>query len=115
MSTFKPDGFPTADEDTKEPDLESKEKEKVSDERFPMPDEYRGRLLELGHEAHAEAYTKVIELVNAFEKAGGRALLVGGSVRDVVFGKLSKDFDLEVYGLEAEEIERVVQDHGCLG
>lgn len=89
-----------------------KEREIISEHRFPSPDEYRQKLIEMGREAHAEAYDKVIELVGAFEAAGGRALLVGGVVRDVLFGKVSKDFDLEVYGLEPAVIKEIVQAHG---
>jgi tRNA nucleotidyltransferase (CCA-adding enzyme) len=43
--------------------------------------------------------------------AGGRALLVGGSVRDSLLRKDSKDFDLEVFGLAARELEALLQPH----
>ena len=44
------------------------------------------------------AVRKIAELVRA---AGGRALMVGGSVRDLLLGGLAvKDVDLEVFGLE---------------
>jgi tRNA nucleotidyltransferase (CCA-adding enzyme) len=36
--------------------------------------------------------------------AGGRALLVGGAVRDGLLGLETKDYDLEVYGLPEEEL-----------
>jgi len=36
---------------------------------------------------------------------GGRALLVGGAVRDALLGKTPGDFDLEVFGLDAETLE----------
>ena len=42
---------------------------------------------------------------------GGRALLVGGGVRDVLLGEAPKDFDLEVFGLEAEALERTLSRH----
>lgn len=41
--------------------------------------------------------------------AGGRAVLVGGSVRDALLGLESKDFDLEVFGLPAEAVEKCLQ------
>ncbi len=36
--------------------------------------------------------------------AGGRALLVGGSVRDLVWGLPAKDLDIEVYGLPPQQV-----------
>lgn len=90
----------------------SREKEIVSAEKFPLPDAYIEKLLDYGLEDHAEAYRLVVRLVDAISKEGGLALLIGGSVRDVLFGKISKDFDLEVYGLEASKIAEIVKMHG---
>ena len=42
---------------------------------------------------------------------GGRALLVGGCVRDALLQIPAKDIDMEVYGLEADVIERVLTEH----
>ena len=39
-------------------------------------------------------------IVEAIAAAGGRALLVGGWVRDHLLGIDSKDLDFEVFGLE---------------
>ena len=53
-----------------------------------------------------EAVRQVAELVRA---AGGRALLVGGCVRDALLGTVTpKDFDLEVYGLSSERVVSVL-------
>ncbi len=49
-----------------------------------------------------EAVLKVAQLIRA---AGGRALLVGGCVRDGLLGLESKDVDMEVYGLDARAVE----------
>lgn len=46
-----------------------------------------------------------------FESArelGGRAYFVGGCVRDALSGATPKDFDIEVYGLEPRELERML-------
>ncbi len=40
--------------------------------------------------------------------AGGRALLVGGSVRDALVGLEAEDLDLEVYGLEPERLRALL-------
>ncbi len=48
-------------------------------------------------------------LATDLQAAGGRALLVGGSVRDALLGLESKDFDLEVFGLEAESLENCLR------
>ncbi len=48
---------------------------------------------------------RVAELVKS---AGGRALLVGGSVRDTLRGKKPTDFDIEVYGIPQERLLSVL-------
>ena len=55
---------------------------------------------------------KVVEIARAVRAAGGRALLVGGSVRDRLRGVESKDFDVEVYGLDLPALERVLGHYG---
>ena len=43
-------------------------------------------------------------------EAGGRALFVGGFVRDRLLGRDSKDIDLEVYGIEADRLRTLLQE-----
>lgn len=43
--------------------------------------------------------------------AGGRALLVGGCVRDGILGIPCKDVDVEVYGLDAAAVEATLAKH----
>ena len=45
------------------------------------------------------------------QACGGRALLVGGCVRDGLLGIPAKDVDIEVYGLPAEAVERALKPH----
>lgn len=40
--------------------------------------------------------------------AGGRAYCVGGCVRDALLGVEPKDVDVDIYGLDAEKIERIL-------
>ncbi|NWF35491.1 HD domain-containing protein [Mariprofundus sp. KV] len=47
----------------------------------------------------------LIKLCNRIREAGGLGWLVGGSVRDMLLGQNPKDFDLEVYGLEADQLK----------
>ena len=47
---------------------------------------------------------KVISLANAIHEAGGRAMLNGGCVRDELMGVAPSDWDLEVYGIEPDEL-----------
>jgi tRNA nucleotidyltransferase (CCA-adding enzyme) len=44
--------------------------------------------------------------------AGGRALFVGGWVRDRLLGRDSKDIDLEVYGIEADRLRALLEEIG---
>ncbi len=55
---------------------------------------------------------KVIELSKAVRGCGGRAMLVGGCVRDELMGIDPKDWDLEVYGVDAERLREVVAGFG---
>lgn len=49
-----------------------------------------------------------LEAARLVRAAGGRALLVGGCVRDALLGGSPKDFDLEVYGLDPERLRAVL-------
>jgi tRNA nucleotidyltransferase (CCA-adding enzyme) len=55
---------------------------------------------------------KVIQLARAVQAAGGRGLLVGGCVRDPLMGRVPKDWDLEVYGIEAVELRTILDRFG---
>ena len=48
----------------------------------------------------------------AIKGAGGRAILVGGWVRDHKLGKQSKDIDIEIYGLDARTVEETLAQFG---
>lgn len=48
----------------------------------------------------------------AISKAGGRAILVGGFVRDQLLGMNSKDYDFEVYKLSLDQLESVLSKFG---
>ncbi len=46
------------------------------------------------------------------QAAGGRALMVGGWVRDDLLGQPAKDLDLEVFGLPADRLRAVLERFG---
>jgi len=56
--------------------------------------------------------TEVSAVAQAVKNAGGRALVVGGYVRDRLFGLTPKDIDIEVYGLQINDLERVLAAFG---
>jgi tRNA nucleotidyltransferase (CCA-adding enzyme) len=62
----------------------------------------------------AEIPEKVLSLARAIREAGGRALLVGGCVRDELMGKQPKDWDLEVYQLEAVRLREILDQFGSV-
>lgn len=86
--------------------------EKQENKKFPSRDDYIKEMEELNMPKCALAYKKVCELCEVFKEKGGEALLVGGSVRDFYMGKIPKDFDLEIYGLESEIVEEIVKGFG---
>lgn len=53
-----------------------------------------------------------LRIVQAVRDAGGRALLVGGWVRDKLRAVASKDIDIEVYGVAANELRSVLERFG---
>lgn len=57
---------------------------------------------------------KVLVIARAIRDAGGRALLVGGCVRDTLMGKSAKDWDLEVYQLGPERLREVLEQFGTV-
>src|SRR5678816_2444559 len=54
----------------------------------------------------------VSSLARAIHDAGGRALLVGGCVRDALMGAQPKDWDLEVYQLDAPRLREILDQFG---
>ena len=53
-----------------------------------------------------------VEIAEAVRDAGGRAVVVGGWVRDHLLGTGSKDLDIEVFGLGAERLEALLAGFG---
>jgi tRNA nucleotidyltransferase (CCA-adding enzyme) len=51
-------------------------------------------------------------IATAVRGAGGRALVVGGWVRDRLLGRLSKDVDVEVYGVETDRLAALLNTLG---
>jgi tRNA nucleotidyltransferase (CCA-adding enzyme) len=63
-------------------------------------------------ETSNEILARVRELARAIHSAGGRALIVGGWVRDELLGRDSKDLDLEVFGLAADRLRALLDSFG---
>ena len=57
---------------------------------------------------------KVIALARVIHEAGGRALLVGGCVRDELMGNEPKDWDLEVYQLAPARLRSILDSFGSV-
>lgn len=62
----------------------------------------------------AEIPEKVIDLANRIRLEGGRALLIGGCVRDILLEKQPKDWDLEVYGIDPERLREILDRFGSV-
>lgn len=57
---------------------------------------------------------KILKLANRIHAAGGRALLVGGCVRDVLMGSQPKDWDLEIYGVDPPKLRDLLDAFGSV-
>ena len=55
-----------------------------------------------------------IAVARAAREAGGRALIVGGWVRDRLMGHASKDIDVEVYGIDAAALKSLLSRFGSV-
>ena len=56
-----------------------------------------------------ETIRRIAETVR---NAGGRALLVGGSVRDGLLGRIPRDIDIEVLGLDLDQLRSILEGFG---
>src|SRR5215510_13003742 len=55
---------------------------------------------------------RIQQIARRLAAAGGRALLVGGYVRDRMLGLEPKDLDVEVFGLPLERVEAILAETG---
>ncbi|HQZ97268.1 MAG TPA: HD domain-containing protein [Pyrinomonadaceae bacterium] len=55
---------------------------------------------------------KLMELASRIKANGGRAMLVGGCVRDELMGISHKDWDVEVYGIEPAKLREILDSVG---
>src|SRR5262245_12205245 len=52
------------------------------------------------------------QIIRELRVAGHRAVVVGGAVRDAMFGIEPKDFDVEVYGIAYDQLAGFIAQHG---
>ena len=57
---------------------------------------------------------EIKQLAVNLQKQGGRAFLVGGSVRDMLLGKTPDNYDIEVYGLSLSELKKILSQFGTV-
>lgn len=81
-------------------------------ELFVLPEKCISDWREDGREHQAELYEAVVRICRAIQEAGGRALIVGGGVRDMLLDVEVKDFDIEAYGLESEKLLDILRPFG---
>jgi tRNA nucleotidyltransferase (CCA-adding enzyme) len=54
----------------------------------------------------------LLRLFEALRAAGGRPFVVGGAVRDALLGRPVREYDVEVFGLDADTLRRVLAGFG---
>lgn len=64
--------------------------------------------------APSPAFDTALAIARAVRDAGGRALIVGGWVRDRIMGRASKDIDLEVFGVTAPSLRELLAPFGSV-
>ncbi|ARR01261.1 CCA tRNA nucleotidyltransferase [Campylobacter porcelli] len=71
------------------------------------------RALKIGYQISQNSDFK--ELKNLLSKYTKRAYLVGGSVRDLLLGSSSKDYDIEIYDISPDKFDSLMQSCGASG
>jgi tRNA nucleotidyltransferase (CCA-adding enzyme) len=59
-----------------------------------------------------DSVSVAVEIARAVRGRGGRALVVGGWVRDRLLGRASKDMDMEVFGIAAADLPALLAPFG---
>lgn len=62
--------------------------------------------------ARSDIPTAVLNVCRKLAEGGGHGYLVGGCVRDLLLGLSPKDFDIEAYGLNMKQMQRLLADLG---
>jgi tRNA nucleotidyltransferase (CCA-adding enzyme) len=70
--------------------------------------------IEKAAEAAAQLSVPIVELIESVSAAGGRALLVGGSVRDILLGSPAHDLDVEAFGIAPDSLKSVLSRSGTV-
>ena len=61
-----------------------------------------------------DSLAAAVAMARRVHDAGGRALIVGGWVRDRLIGRLSKDIDMEVFGLPVPVLRPLLAEFGSV-
>jgi tRNA nucleotidyltransferase (CCA-adding enzyme) len=61
---------------------------------------------------HSAVPSRALDIAEAVRAAGGRALIVGGWVRDRLLDRESKDVDIEVFGVPAGRVRHILESFG---
>ncbi|MFA6526711.1 MAG: HD domain-containing protein [Candidatus Buchananbacteria bacterium] len=80
---------------------------------YPKPEEFL-EVLEKTNPEYVETYQAALKIAEVCREEGGRALLVGGSVRDYYFNLVPKDYDIEIYRLERPKIIEIISQFGTV-
>lgn len=59
-----------------------------------------------------DKYKNITQMINQIEKKGGTAYLVGGAVRDIFLEKDVYDIDIEVHGLQLDQLSDLLSKFG---
>jgi tRNA nucleotidyltransferase (CCA-adding enzyme) len=70
--------------------------------------------LEKAGEAAALVSAPIMTLIESIGTAGGTALLVGGSVRDILMGRSAKDLDVEAFGIDPDPLKSILSRLGTV-
>ncbi len=54
----------------------------------------------------------VQNIIDVIAREQGRAILVGGAVRDLLLGRATKDLDIEVHGISLEKLQEILSQFG---
>jgi tRNA nucleotidyltransferase (CCA-adding enzyme) len=70
--------------------------------------------IEKAAEAAGRLSAPIVSLIESISTAGGRALLVGGSVRDILLGRPAHDLDVEAFSIDQDALKSVLSRLGTV-
>ncbi len=76
------------------------------------PEEYAQYVEAYFSAGERKLFETALAIAHDARRAGGRVFIVGGAVRDEILGTPSDDYELEFYGMDPQDVQRIAARYG---